>query len=137
MRKTGMVALLALTFLALPGYTQTTPASSAVAPPAPEPPAQQTDKTTIVSNADEVTLDLVVHDKKNRPVVDLRPADITVSDSGSAVKLSDLRLVSGQSAADHPITLLFDPLDTSGATNARNVARKILKLVPANGFSFS
>ena len=103
---------------------------SSEAPPAP----QKNAIPTIVSNADEVTLDLVVRDQKNKPVLDLKPEDIAVADSGSAVKLSDLRLVSG---GDHPITLLFDPLDTSGATNARNVARKILKLIPADGFSFS
>jgi VWFA-related protein len=144
MRKTGIAALLALTFLAPLSYTQSPTPPTAVTPPAqllgqqPAPqPAPHHDKTTIVSNADEVTIDLVVHDKKNKPVVDLKPADIAVSESGSAVKLSDLRLIGGQPAANHPITLLFDPLDSSAATNARNVAKKILKLVPANGFSFS
>ena len=122
-----------LLFLLFPrSYGQDAPAPNGVTPP-----AQKTDKTTIITNADEVTLDLVVHDKRNKPVLDLKPEDLAVSDSGSAVKLSDLRLVSGKSGADRPITLLFDPLDTSAATNARNVARKILKLVPASEFSFS
>ncbi len=111
---------------------QTTPAPSSVAAPA----QQQTDKTTIVSNADEVTLDLVVHDKRNKPVVDLKPEDIAVSDSGSAVKLTDLRLVTGKSG-DHRITLVFDRLDPSSAKNAHDIANKILKMIPANQFSFS
>ncbi len=124
-----LAALLAFSLLLPRGYAQTTPLNSSA-----PPPAQKSEIPTIVSNVDEVTLDLVVRDKKNKPVLDLKPGDIAVADSGSAVKLSDLRLVTG---TDHPITLLFDPLDTSGATNARNVARKILKLVPASGFSFS
>lgn len=123
-----LIALLAFALLSPCGYSQTTPPSSIAAP------AQKTESPTIVTNANEVTLDGVVRDRKNKPVLDLKPEDIAVADSGSTVKLSDLRLVSG---ADHPITLLFDPPDTSGATNARKVARKILKLLPAGGFSFS
>ena len=56
----------------------------------------------------------MVHDKRNKPVVDLKPEDIAVSDSGSAVKLTDLRLVTGKSG-DHRITLVFDRLDPSSA----------------------
>jgi VWFA-related protein len=113
------------------GYGQTTPAPAAVTWQ-----AQQNDKTTIVSNADEVTLDLVVHDKHNKPVVDLQPADIAVSDSGSTVKISELRLVTGKSG-DHRITLVFDRLDPSSAKNAHEIANKILKMIPANQFSFA
>lgn len=116
------------------------PWSNAQTTPAPSGgtvPAQKTDKTTIVSNADEVTLDLVVHDKRNKPVVDLKPEDIAVSDSGSAVKLTSLRLVTGKSGANHRITLVFDRLDPSSAKNAHDIANKILKMIPANQFSFS
>jgi VWFA-related protein len=111
---------------------QTTPAPNGDAPP-----AQQADKTTIVSNADEVTLDLVVRNHKNKPVFDLKPEDLAVSDSGSAVKISDLRLVTGQSGANHRITLVFDRLDPSSAKNAHDIANKILKMVPPDQFSFS
>jgi VWFA-related protein len=110
---------------------QTTPAPSSATPP-----PQKADKATIVSNADEVTLDLVVHDKRNKPVVDLKPEDIAISDSGSAVKLTGLRLVTGKSG-DHRITLVFDRLDPSSAKNAHDIANKILKMIPANQFSFS
>ena len=61
-----LFALLAFALLFPRSYAQTAPTPSSDAPP-----AQQTDRTTIISNADEVTLDLVVHDKKNKPVVDL------------------------------------------------------------------
>jgi VWFA-related protein len=128
--KTGMFALLLGLILLVPqSYAQTTPAQTTPAPKAESP--------TIVSNVDEVTLDLVVHNKKNKPVLDLKPEDITVTDNGSAVKLSDLRLVTGESGTEHLVTLLFDRLEPSAATNARAIAAKILKMVPANGFSFS
>jgi VWFA-related protein len=124
MNMPGVIALFTLTLLVPRGWAQ--PAS-----------AQTIERPTIVSNADEVTLDLVVRDKKNKPVLDLKPEDITVKDSGSAVRISNLRLMTGQSGADHLITLVFDPLDPAAATNAREMAKKILKLVPTSGFSFS
>ena len=93
--------------------------------------------TTVVKNVDEVSIDFVVRNKK-KPVLDLKPEDIVVTDDGTTVKLSDLRLVTGQSSTvNHPIALLFDSLDPSAATNAREVANKILKLIPTTGFSFS
>ena len=124
----SLVALVLLPW----SYAQTTLAPSGVTPPAQKP-----DKTTIVSNADEVTLDLVVHDKRNKPVVDLKVEDIAVSDSGSAVELTGLRLVTGQSGANHRITMVFDRLDPSSAKNAHDIAIRILKTIPANQFSFS
>ena len=124
MNMPGVIALFTLTLLVPRGWAQSAS-------------AQTIERPTIVSNADEVTLDLVVRDKKNKPVLDLKPEDIAVKDNGSAVKLSNLRLMTGQSGADHLITLVFDPLDPAAATNAREIAKKILKLVPTSGFSFS
>ncbi len=124
MNKYRTIAILAFVLPVPQGYSQTVP-------------APQSDKTTIVSNANEVTVDLVVHNKKNEPVLDLKPGDIAVTDSGSAVKISDLRLVTGQSSAQHLITLVFDRLQPSSAKNARDIASKILKMVPANQFAFS
>src|ERR1035437_6738721 len=100
-------------------------------------PATKSENPTIVTNVDEVTLDLVVHNKKNKPGLDLKPEDIAVTDNGAVVKLSDLRLVTGASRTEHLITLVFDRLETSAAKNARDIAAKILKMVPANEFSFS
>src|SRR5580658_4869172 len=121
MRK--LISLFAFMLLFPQAYAQTTP-------------APQNQSPTIVTNADEVTLDLVVHEKGNKPVLDLKPGDIAVTDSGSAVKLSDLRLVTGQSGA-RLITLVFDRLDPSSAKNAHDIAAKILRMIPANEFSFS
>jgi VWFA-related protein len=92
--------------------------------------------STIVKNVDEVSIDFVVRNKK-KPVLDLKPEDVVVTDDGTAVKLSDLRAVAGRSRRNHLITLLFDPLDPSAETNAREIAGKILGLIPTSGFSFS
>jgi len=126
-----LVALLAFALLSPRGYAQTIPPNSSA------PPAQKNESPTFVTNADEVTLDLVVHDKRNKPILDLKPDDITVSDSGAGVKLTHLRLVTGQSGANHRITLVFDRLDPSSAKNAHDIANKILKMIPADQFSFS
>jgi VWFA-related protein len=148
MRITTLV-LLALTILVPWTLGQTaaaqTTAAQAAAPQTAAPPtaAPQTSATpAIVTTVDEVTLDMVVRDKKNKPVLDLQPADLTVSDNGAMVKLSDLRLVNsgsvkGASTADHRITFVFDRLEPSAANNARDIAGKILKMVPTQGFSFS
>jgi VWFA-related protein len=131
MAKAGLVAVLTLMLLAPRGNAQTVPAANPQAPP-----EQKAESPSIVTSADEVTLDMVVHDKKNEAVLDLKPGDIAITDSGSAVKLSDLRLVTGQSA-QHQITLVFGRLDPSAAKNARDIAAKILKMVPAKQFSFA
>jgi VWFA-related protein len=92
--------------------------------------------TTFVRDVDEVPVDMVIHGKK-KALVNLTPEDFAVTDDGAAVKLKDLRLVTRRSGANHLVTLLFDALDPSAATNAREVARKILKVMPTQEFSFA
>ncbi len=128
MDKSGTAALLACVLFVPQVFAQSTPAQTA--------PAAKNETPTIVTNAEEVTLDLTVHNKKNKPVLDLKPGDIAIVDNGSAVKLSDLRLVTGNSG-NHSLTLVFDRLAPSAAKNARDIANKILKATPAEGFSFS
>jgi hypothetical protein len=84
----------------------------------------------IVSTVDEVNLDMVVHAKENKPVLDLKPEDITVTDLRLAIRLSDLRLVTGASRAQHLVTLVLDRLHPSGAKNAHDIAAKILSTIP-------
>ncbi len=129
MNQSATVALLAFFFLVPGGYGQITPSQTTS--------ATKSDSPTIISNVDEVTLDLVVHDRKNKPILDLRPEDIAVTDNGSAVKLSDLRLVTATAGTNHLVTLVFDRLEPSAAKNAHDIAIKILKMVPANDFSLS
>ena len=91
---------------------------------------------SVVANVDEVSLDLVVRDKKNNSVLDLKPEDLLVTDNGVPVKISKLRLVNPKSSSDHLLTLVFDQMDSAAATNSRNIAAKILKTIPQIGFSF-
>jgi VWFA-related protein len=117
-----------------------------------------------VVTAEEVSLDVVVHDKKNRLVLDLKPEEIAVTDDGSPMTLKNLRLVSGNADSDRLVTLVFgrpnssikltndDSLSKSAkaaATSqwsfynqsimktARDTAAKILKMIPESGFSFA
>jgi len=98
---------------------------------------EKTAATAVISNVDEVSLDLVVKNKKNKPILDLKPEDLAVTDGGTAVKISHLHLVGAEQGADRPITLLFDQLDSAGCANARSEASKILKEIPLAGFSVS
>ncbi|HEX4424107.1 MAG TPA: VWA domain-containing protein [Terriglobales bacterium] len=123
------LALIPLTISLLAGYNDVSLAQTA--------PDTKGAETTITTSVDEVSLDLVVRDKKNKPVLDLKPEDITLLDSGAPVKLTDLRLVTGASGSDHRVTLVFDRMEPSAAKNAHDIALKILKMVPENGFTFS
>jgi len=122
----GIVALLTLLLAAPRGNAQTVPAANPEAPPGKTP--------SIVVRADEVNVDMVVHNKKNEAVLDLKPGDIAITDSGSAVTLSNLHLVTGQSAAQHQITMVFGRLEPSASKNARDIATKILKRDPAKQY---
>jgi VWFA-related protein len=98
-------------------------------------------------NADQVYLDLVVANKNDKPVLDLKPGEIAVTDGDSPVTLKDLSLVTGKQNREHLITLVFDRPDPAAGTsketdpfvtkNAREAAAKILKVIPENGFSIS
>lgn len=127
-----LAVALACGICAPPSFSQTAASPSTATPAAP---AQSAATPTILTSVDEVTLDMVVRNKKNKPVPDLKLGDITVSDGGTAVKLSDLRVVSG--TGDHLVTMVFDRLEPSAANNARDIAGKILKTMPSTGFSFS
>jgi VWFA-related protein len=139
MDKSGTSAALAFLLLLSPLFGQSPSPQTGKSPTGQSTtaPVSKSETPTIVTNVEEVTLDLVVHNKKNKPVLDLKPEDIAVVDNGSAVKLSDLRLVTGNSVGNHSLTLVFDRLAPSAAKNARDIATKILKATTADGFSFS
>ncbi|HEX4310444.1 MAG TPA: VWA domain-containing protein [Acidobacteriaceae bacterium] len=107
-----------------PGQTTQTPAPAASAP-------------TLATTVDEVSLDLVVRNKKSKPILDLKASDFIVTDNGAPVSLSDLHLVTGQGASDHLVTFLFDRLDPSPAKTAREIAAKIIKAIPDRGYTFA
>jgi VWFA-related protein len=95
------------------------------------------DTPTIFANTNEVSQDIVVHDRKNKPILDLKPEEFTLIDNGTAVKISSLRLVTEKSDVPRSITLVFNQMTPSAATNASQIANKILKIVPESGFSLS
>jgi VWFA-related protein len=81
-------------------------------------------------NADEVLIDLIVRDKKKRPVLDLALHDLAVADSGKPVELSALHLVTAQSGATVSIAMLFDNMTPESAKVARDMAAKFIAMAP-------
>jgi len=112
------------------------PAPETQATPVPAPPDQNPNFHTTVN---EVSLDLAVHDRRHRPVLDIKPSDLAITDDGTPVKLTGLHLVTAEAAATrgHLITLIFDPFHGPMAKNTQIVAGKILKVLPASGYSFA
>ena len=121
-----------LLFAATPGG-QCTPASAQAASE-PSAAADQVPAASPIRPAsDTVSLDLVAHTKKNKPVLDLRIADLAITDNGTTVHPSDLHLMTESS--DRLITLLFDRLSPSSTAAARSVATKMLRVIPNKGYS--
>ena len=106
---------------------------AAAVPAAPDSPAA----TSLSTNVDEVSLDLTVRTKHNKPVLDLEPSQLTVTDAGSPVQLSSLRLVTADSGSQHLVAMVFDRLGKGAAERAHTMADKILGVFPAKGFSFA
>src|SRR5215475_11655876 len=61
----------------------------------PTPPGNA---PTIKTNVDEVLVDLIVRDKKGKPIYDVKPGDVTVTDNGVKQQLTSFRLVQGAEA---------------------------------------
>jgi VWFA-related protein len=136
------LAGLLVVFLAPLALAQTNPAAASASPasaPAAASAAPEANGQTphFSTNVDEVSLDLVVHDKRHKPVLDLKPEDIVITDEGTPVKLSAFRLVRGETASGHMVTLVFDHFEGPLAKSARIMAEKILKTLPTNGYSFA
>ncbi len=113
--------------------------------------------STLQLPADEVLLELVVEDKHNRPVVDLQPDQIAVTDNGVPVKLTSLRFISGSRTDPTLVALLFDrpgidskqpaakteAMDASSTSaqelskGMQDAARSLLKPFPEAGFQFA
>jgi VWFA-related protein len=69
---------------------------------------------TVRTTVDEVVLDLIVRDKKGKPVTDLKPEELTVSDNGTKQTLTSFRLVNGSEA-----------IGTGGAKTALDPLRQV------------
>ncbi len=90
---------------------------------------------TIKTNVDEVLVDIVVRDKKGKPVYDVKPGDVTVTDNGMKQKLTSFRLVQGAEAVSsdgartaldalHQIRLVTLAFEAMGGGDQRQMARK-------------
>ncbi len=79
---------------------------TAKGPLAAQPPSTGAANPQI--SADTVTLDLAVRDGHNKPVLDLRPEELSIADNGTAVKLTDLHLVDGKGQNEPLITFVFE-----------------------------
>jgi len=107
-----------------------------VAAALPAEPQQQgaANPTQVKTNVDEVLLDLIVRDKKGKPITDLKPGEITVTDNGAKQAILSFRLVRGSEAISATgdatpldplrqvrlVTLAFEPLP---APDQRKLAR--------------
>ena len=116
------IAVLAATFPIVRAHSQTNLTSKS---PIPE------------AIGHEISLNLVVHDKKLKPVVDLKPEEFAITDNGFPVTFTSLRLINGKPGDDNLITVLFDRLKPNAMQTARDAAAQILKIVPAQGFSIA
>lgn len=114
-------------------------------------------QTSLQSAVEPVSLDLAVRDRHKRPILDLKPDEVTVADNGEPAKLTDLRLVNGDQQDGPLITLLFDrpgmedskrgsedSLFGTSASAARQTSRKLrqeasrfMKALPAGSFRFA
>ena len=98
-------------------------------------PAEASQTPTIKSTVDEVLLDVVVRDKKGRPIKDLKPEELTITDSGTKQSVTGFRLVQGTEAITQTgARTVLDPLrqirlvtlafEAMGEPDERKIARK-------------
>lgn len=87
-------------------------------------------------NTDEVSLDLVVRTKGGKPVLNLKPDDLVITDDGKPVTLAGFHLVQGTDT-EHLVTILFDRLNPGPAKTAREIAAKLLKIIPDQGYTYA
>ncbi len=132
MRKRVGVQLLALVFFTFVPCAF----GQAAASPVAETGAKNKE-ATLSLNVEEVSIDLVVHDKQHHSILDLKPSDLSIVDNGTPVKLNNLRLVSGEAAKGQLITFVFDPMKDAAAHNAADIANKIIAMLPKKGFQGS
>lgn len=115
---------------------------SATNPPTSQEPnsaagGQDSQEPDIRTHVDEVSIDLVVRDKHHKPVLNLQPGDMAVTDDGTPVKLDTLHLVQGQSSHGHLVVLLFDQFAGQLAKQTRTTADKVLKVLPTQDYSLA
>lgn len=108
-------------------------------PPAQVPQVPADGKATISTTAEEVVLDLIVRDKKGRPVRDLKAGEIEIIDGDQPTKVKSLRFMELEQTANAEtkkidplrqlrlVTLLFDSLKIESAIQAKGAAHELVK----------
>lgn len=95
------------------------------------PSAGSNDSTPSVHTGTDIyPIAFVAQDKKKRPVLNLTPSDLSVSDNGTKVQLANLHLVTPQSGAAASVALLFDHLAPESAKTARAYAARLFTMAP-------
>jgi VWFA-related protein len=114
-------------------------------------PADQSPSPTIHSNAQEVVLDMVFRDRKGKPIRDLRPGEIHISEDGVDQNLTSFRLIEGAPAKPAEgatpvldpmreirlVTLVFEGLDQEGKRFFRQALKDVLDMTPEQNLYFS
>src|SRR5712692_10584760 len=109
-----------------------------VCPPAfsqqPAAPTSVAQPPTVKTSVEEVLLDIIVRDKKGKPITDLKAEELTVIDNGAPQTITSFRLVRGAEAISQTgatskldplrqlrlVTLAFEPM---GELDQRKLAR--------------
>jgi VWFA-related protein len=123
-----LVSLLVLSLL----LTLPLPAQQAQASASDQPP-------TFTAGTEEVILDVIVRDKKGKPIKDLTATDFKVTDDGKDQKINAVRLVEGMEAIQNGsrvpldalrqvrlVTLVFDGMDQDQRRIARQAAENLV-----------
>jgi len=119
---------------------------------AEEPAAATGEAPTFASGTAQVVLDVVIRDKKGRPLLDVRPEELEVYEEGQLQTVEDFKLVedveadSGRKPAAAPaepdaarrinlVTIVFDALGVDGRRMGKRAAEAFLdKGLKANTF---
>lgn len=92
---------------------------------------------TAASSVDPMSLYLVVHDKSHKPYANLKPEDLQVLDNDKPMTLKELRRVTADESTEHVVTFVSDRFGGTMGRNEQNIAARILKELPAKGYSFA
>lgn len=132
----------------MPRFLRTALCLAALAVGVAQAQTQQTTETpansqgpTFKAGGEEVVLDVVVRDKKNRAVNSLKAQDFEVFDNGEKRAIKSFRLVQGDEAVNSAgvktpldplrqvrlLTLVFDGLDNEGRRLSRDAGLSLLK----------
>src|SRR5262245_15027116 len=117
---------------------------------APAALQSSTQTPTFKAAAEEIVLDIIVRDKKGKPIKDLTAADVKISDDGVDQKIKSIRLVEGVEAIEQGsrvpldtmrqvrlVTLVFQSLGDSGRRIAKEAALNLVKGEQAQNVFYS